>query len=278
MKAVRIIGIVIILCSIVPLGIAVYWYSKTDTFLDQAVETEATVVDVEKRTTDDGSMYYPVFSFSDKNGNSHIIHSKTGSYPPAYKRGDTVSIFYDPQIPEKTKLNSFVCLWLGPAISGALGLIPVLIGALILFLGPMIIRSVNSNTEKQPSAASSETGTQTMDQQGDKQDRTWAMFCHLTSLSACIGIPFGNIIGPLVVWLIKKDEFAIVDEHGRESLNFQISLSIYSIVSFFLCFAFIGFLLLPAILIAGLVFVIIATLKANKGESYRYPLTIRFIK
>lgn len=278
MKAVRIIGILMILCSIVPLGIAGYWYSNTDRFLDQAVKTEATVVDVEKRASDDGSMYYPVFSFSDKNGNSHIIHSKTGSYPPAYKPGDTVSIFYDPQIPEKTRLDSFVCLWLGPVISGALGLIPVFVGALILLFGPMIIRTVNSNTEKQPSASSSEAGISTMNQQSDKQDRTWAMFCHLTSLSACIGIPFGNIIGPLVVWLIKKDEFAIVDEHGRESLNFQISLSIYSIVAFFLCFAFIGFLLLPAILIAGIVFVIIATLKANKGETYRYPLTIRFIK
>jgi len=278
MKAVRIIGIVIILCSIVPLGIAVYWYTKTDSFLDEAVKTEATVTDVEKRTSDDGSTYYPVFSFSDKDGNSHIIHSKTGSYPPAYKHGDTVSIFYDPELPEKTKLDSFVCLWLGPVISGALGIIPVFVGALILLVGPMIIRTVNSNTEKQPSASSSEAEISTMNRQIDKQDRTWAMFCHLASLSACIGIPFGNIIGPLVVWLIKKDEFAIVDEHGRESLNFQISLSIYSIVSFFLCFAFIGFLLLPAILIAGLVFVIIATIKANKGEPYRYPLTIRFIK
>jgi uncharacterized protein len=277
MKAVRIIGILIILCSIVPLGIAGYWYAKTDIFLDQAVKTEATVVAVENRTSDDGSMYYPVFSFSDKNGNSHIIHSKTGSYPPAYKPGDTVSIFYDPELPEKTRLDSFMCLWLGPVISGALGIIPVFIGALILLIGPMIIRTVNSNTEKQPSA-SSEPGRSTVNRQSDKQDRTWAMFCHLTSLSVCIGIPFGNIIGPLVVWLIKKDEFAIVDEHGRESLNFQISLSIYSIISFFLCFAFIGFLLLPAILIAGLVFVIIASLKANKGEPYRYPLTIRFIK
>jgi uncharacterized Tic20 family protein len=278
MKAVRIIGMVITLCSIFPLGIAGYWYAKTDRFLDRAVKTEATVVDVAKRTSDDGAMYYPVFSFSDKNGNSRKIYSKMGSYPPAHEMGDTVSIFYDAQVPEKTKLDSFVCLWLGPVISGALGSIILLIGTLILLVGPMVIRSVNSNKEKQSFSAPSEPGMHTMNQQGDKQNRTWAMFCHLASLSACIGIPFGNIIGPLVVWLVKKDEFAIVDEHGKESLNFQISLSIYSIISFFLCFAFIGFLILPAILIAGLVFVIIATLKANKGEPYRYPLTIRFIK
>ena len=117
-----------------------------------------------------------------------------------------------------------------------------------------------------------------MNQQDDKKDRTWAMFCHLTALSVFIGIPFGNIIGPLVIWLIKRDEFAIVDEHGKESLNFQISLTIYAIISFFLCFALIGFLLLPAVLIFGLVVVILATLAANKGEFYRYPLTIRLIK
>jgi len=278
MKAVRIIGIVIILCSIVPLGVAGYWYAKTDSFLEKAVKTEATVVDVEERKSDDGTRYYPVFSFVDEGGNEHKIYSTMGSYPPAYELGETVLIFYDPQNPEKTKLDSFVSLWLGPVILGVLGFIPVFIGALILFVGPIIVRAATAETRKQPSAPSSEPGRQIVNQQGDKQDRTWAMCCHLTALSACIGIPFGNIIGPLVIWLIKKDEITIVDEHGKESLNFQISLSIYSIVSFFLCFAFIGFILLPAILIAGFVFVIIATIKANKGEPYRYPLTIRFIK
>ena len=278
MKALRIIGLLIICCSFVPLGIAGYWYSKIDSFLKQAIKTEATVTEVEKRASDNGPMYYPVFSFSDKNGNSHKIHSKMGSYPPTYKSGDRVSIFYDPLVPEKTKVDSFVCLWLGPAVSGALGLIPLLIGALIFLVGPMVIRAFHSNIKDTSPKASSGTGRHTMTQEGDKQDRTWAMFCHLASLSVCVGIPFGNIIGPLVVWLIKRDEIVVVNEHGRESLNFQISLTIYSIISFFLCFAFIGFLILPAILIAGLVFVIIATLKANKGEPYRYPLTIRFIK
>jgi len=69
-----------------------------------------------------------------------------------------------------------------------------------------------------------------------------------------------------------------VDAHGKESLNFQISLTLYAIIAFFLCFALIGFLLLPLIFLTGLVFVIIATVKANDGEPYRYPLTIRFIK
>ncbi|HDZ22988.1 MAG TPA: DUF4870 domain-containing protein [Desulfobacteraceae bacterium] len=261
MKIARVIGIVIILCSIVPLGIAGYWYAKTDGFLEKAVKTEATVVDVEKRKSSDGTMFYPVFSFVDEGGNEHKIYSTMGSYPPEYEPGDPVLIFYDPQNPEKIKLDCFVSLWLGPVILVVLGLIPVFMGVLIFFVGPIIVRAATSDTRKQSSAPSSEPGRQTVNQQGDNQDRTWAMFCHLTALSACI-IPFGNIIGPLVIWLIKKDEIAIVDEHGKESLNFQISMSIYSIISFFLCFVFIGFLLLPAVLIVGLVFVIIATITA----------------
>jgi len=111
-----------------------------------------------------------------------------------------------------------------------------------------------------------------------KQARTWAMFCHLSALSMFIGIPFGNIVGPLVIWLIKKDEMPLVDENGKESLNFQIAMTIYSLVAFLLCFVVIGFLLLFPLLIANLVFVIMAGIKTSNGEKYAYPLSIRFIK
>jgi uncharacterized Tic20 family protein len=117
-----------------------------------------------------------------------------------------------------------------------------------------------------------------MVQEEDRQANMWAMLCHLTALSIYIGIPFGHIIGPLVIWLIKKDEFPFVDEQGKESLNFQISVTIYCIVAGLLCVILIGFVLLPVILVADIVLIIIATVKTNKGESYRYPLTIRFIK
>ncbi len=106
----------------------------------------------------------------------------------------------------------------------------------------------------------------------------WAMFCHLSALSCYIGIPFGNIIGPLIIWLIKKDEMPFVDEQGKEALNFQISMTIYAIVSVFLIFAIVGFFLLFAVAIINLIFVISAAVKASKGESYRYPLAIRFLK
>ena len=104
------------------------------------------------------------------------------------------------------------------------------------------------------------------------------MLCHLTALSVFVGIPFGNILAPLVIWLMKKDVYPIVDVHGKESLNFQISMSIYGLVSLLLCFVLVGFILLPAIFITNLIQVIVASLRADKGEPYRYPLTLRFIK
>ena len=111
----------------------------------------------------------------------------------------------------------------------------------------------------------------------EKDARTWAMLSHLGALAGYI-IPFGNIIAPLVIWLIKKDESPLVDDQGKESLNFQISITIYVIVALILTAIIIGFVLLPAVVIFDLVMVIIAAIKANDGEKYRYPLCIRFIK
>ena len=104
------------------------------------------------------------------------------------------------------------------------------------------------------------------------------MLCHLLSLSLFVGIPFGNILGPLIIWLIKKDQFPFVNDQGKESLNFQISVTIYYIVAAVLMLALIGFLLLPAIAIFAIVEVIMASVKASKGIPFRYPLSIRFIK
>ena len=111
-----------------------------------------------------------------------------------------------------------------------------------------------------------------------KEERNWAMACHLTGLSSLIGVPFGNIIVPLIIWLIKKDEFPFVAEQGKESLNFQISMTIYAIVAGILCMIGIGFFLLAALVIVDLIFVINAAVKATKGEGYKYPLAIKFIK
>ncbi|MBN1972034.1 MAG: DUF4870 domain-containing protein [Sedimentisphaerales bacterium] len=111
-----------------------------------------------------------------------------------------------------------------------------------------------------------------------KDARMWGMFCHLAALAGYVVPAFGWVIGPLVVWLIKKEEFPFVNEQGKESINFQISMFIYAAISGLLCFLCIGFFLLAAVAIVDIVFIIMAAIKANNGEHYRYPLTIRFIK
>jgi len=114
-------------------------------------------------------------------------------------------------------------------------------------------------------------------QTASSQARTWEMLCHLSALAGFF-IPFGNLLGPLIVWLIKKNEIPSVDAHGKESLNFQISILIYAIVSGILVLVLIGFVLLIAVGIFSLVCIIIASIKASNGVPYRYPLTIRFLQ
>ena len=112
-----------------------------------------------------------------------------------------------------------------------------------------------------------------------KQERMWAMICHLSALvNFVVWIPAANILGPLIVWAWKKGEIPSVDSHGKEAMNFQISLMIYALVASLLCFVLIGFILLPIIGIGGIVLVIIAAVKANNGEEFKYPYTIRLIK
>jgi uncharacterized Tic20 family protein len=109
------------------------------------------------------------------------------------------------------------------------------------------------------------------------QEKNWGMFCHLAALAGFV-IPFGNIIGPLIIWLVKKDESAYVDKQGKESLNFQISVSIYAVISAILALVLIGFLLLIVIGIATLILIVVAAIKASNREDFQYPLTIRFIQ
>lgn len=111
-----------------------------------------------------------------------------------------------------------------------------------------------------------------------KDAKMWGMFCHLAGLAMYLSIPLANILGPLIIWLIKKDDFEFVNDQGKEALNFQISVTIYLVACIPLFFVFIGFFLLPVVAIFNLVMIIIASISANKGESYRYPLCIRLVK
>jgi uncharacterized Tic20 family protein len=111
-----------------------------------------------------------------------------------------------------------------------------------------------------------------------KDARMWAMFCHLSALAGLVIPIIGAVVGPLIIWQIKKDEFPFVDHQGKEAVNFQISMLIYGVVAGLLCFACVGVFLLAAVIVVDLVFLLIAAVKANNGEAYRYPLCIRFIK
>jgi hypothetical protein len=110
-----------------------------------------------------------------------------------------------------------------------------------------------------------------------KDSLNMGMLCHLLAFSGFI-VPFGTILGPLIFWLVKKDSDPYVDEQGKESLNFQISMMIYAIVSGILILLAVGVILLPVVLLANLILTIIGTIKASKGEPWKYPVTIRLVK
>ena len=111
----------------------------------------------------------------------------------------------------------------------------------------------------------------------EQKARQWGMLCHLGALSLFIGLPFGNFLVPLLIWILKKDDHPFIDAQGKESLNFQISLFIYALAAGILVLLGIGILLLVGIGIAGIIFPVIAAVKTSEGAEYRYPFTIRFL-
>ena len=111
----------------------------------------------------------------------------------------------------------------------------------------------------------------------DKGSRDMAMWCHLSSLSGFF-VPFGGLIGPVVIWALKKDGDAFMDRHGIAAINFRISMYLYSIVCLILVFVLLGVFLLIALALIDLIFTVIAAIKASEGQEYRYPLSVRFIR
>jgi hypothetical protein len=112
----------------------------------------------------------------------------------------------------------------------------------------------------------------------ESQERIWGMLCHLTALLGLAGIPFGNIFGPLLVWLYKKKAYAMVDKQGRESLNFQLTMTILVLISALLIYLKIGMMLIFVLASINVVLVLIASVQSYRGETFRYPFRIRFLK
>jgi uncharacterized protein len=107
--------------------------------------------------------------------------------------------------------------------------------------------------------------------------RTWCVLCHASALLGLFFHFLGHVLGPLIVWLLKRGDSPEIDRYGKESLNFQISMLIYDAVAAILCVVLIGIPLLIGLWVLNTVLVIIASVKAGQGEFYRYPFTIRFI-
>ncbi len=132
-----------------------------------------------------------------------------------------------------------------------------------------------------PSSAPSDPPAPVTPPPGNITEQQWIVFLNISALAGLVLPSLGHIIGPLVIWLVKKPESTAIDAAGREVLNFQISWTIWMIVS--VAVAVIGScIVVPIILpfavgIAWLVFVILGTLKASNGEPYKFPLTIKML-
>ena len=123
----------------------------------------------------------------------------------------------------------------------------------------------------------SEESTPAIETTPSKDERTWAMLCHFSTYIGFL-FPFGNIIVPLIIWLSKREDLPLVEDQGREVLNFQISMTIYFIISGILCIFLIGIPILIGLIIFDFIITIVAAISANDGKYYRYPINLKLIK
>ena len=111
----------------------------------------------------------------------------------------------------------------------------------------------------------------------DEEIRTTAVVAHLSTFAGLV-VPFGSVIGPLAVWLTRRDRDPFIDQAGREALNFGISIAIYGSVLLVAALMLVGIPLLIVGVIAWVVLASLAAVKASQGQPYRYPLTLRLVR
>jgi len=110
-----------------------------------------------------------------------------------------------------------------------------------------------------------------------ENEKNWAMACHLAAFAGSF-FPLGNVIGPLICWLARKESSSWVDQNGKSSLNFQISILLYMILIIPLCFIVVGIPMIIVLWITSVICTIMASIKASKGEKFKYPLSIPFFQ
>ena len=110
----------------------------------------------------------------------------------------------------------------------------------------------------------------------DDEERTWGILAHAGGFAG-LAVPFGNVVAPLVVWLVKRDESRFVDENGIRALNFQLTWSVVLLVTALSVLVGVGLVLFPLAVLAWLILTVVGTVKAADDEVYDYPLTIGFV-
>jgi len=148
-------------------------------------------------------------------------------------------------------------------------IVAALLSAIIILIKRIQAKPMDTNVNKPipnqvPTAPSNEA-------------TTWAMICHLSGFIGFI-FPFGNIIAPLIIWGVKRQEWAYLDQQGKEAINFQISVSIYYIICVVLIILIVGLVLLPLLAAFQIIAMIIASIESAHGKPFRYPLTFRFLQ
>jgi|688.fasta_scaffold249228_3 uncharacterized Tic20 family protein len=150
-----------------------------------------------------------------------------------------------------------------------LSLLAALLSTIILLIQRTFMRNPMETKEPKTSTNLRETPP--------PQAITWAMICHLSGFAGLV-FPFGNIIAPLIIWGIKREEFPYLDDQGKEAINFQISVTIYYLIAAVLILIIIGLFLLPLLAAFQVIAMIIASIESAHGKLFRYPLTIRFLR
>ena len=107
--------------------------------------------------------------------------------------------------------------------------------------------------------------------------RKWATVCHLSALVGLLGNGIGFLLGPLIVWLLKREDDPFIDEQGKEAVNFQITMFLVMLLAGILALLLVGFLIMAVVGLVMIILPIVAAIQANEGRPFRYPFTIRFI-
>ena len=131
--------------------------------------------------------------------------------------------------------------------------------------------------EEQRDTGGSQTSGPALDQK-EKDSRLWGTLCHLSALAGYGIFGIGWVLGPLVVWLLKREEFPFVEDQGKEAVNFQITMFIIGLVIYPSTYMIHSYYLVYAFGVFNLVMIIMASMKANTGEKYRYPFALRLIQ